>query len=236
MIKYILYAIVFIPIAVNAQFLEFGGGVGGTQYTGDLTNVPQIGNSDIAINAIYRLNFSEVVSFKFALLSGKISGDDTEPRDALGLNRNYSFSHNVLELSGVFEYHFLDYRSGDRYTRFSPYAFMGFGILKINNPVQAYEDYHSLQPVIPMGGGIKYLLSKRLTLTGELGVRKTYTDYLDGISDGDVAVKSNYKFGNPNDKDWYFFSGFSLTYVLYKIPCPFPYVPNKSILNKIKAH
>ncbi len=114
-------------------------------------------------------------------------------------------------------------------------CFFGLGFVKLNNTATAYEDYLRIQPVLPMGGGVKFLLSKRFTLAGELGARKTFFDYLDGISDGDQSIK-NYQYGNPNDKDWYFYTGISLTYVLYKIPCPFPYIPNKSILNRIRAY
>lgn len=235
MARKILYILVLFPLLSKAQFIEFGGGVGSTYYTGDLTSVPQIGQSHLAGTGIYRLNLSEIVSFKFAFTAGKISANDDRPLDALAENRQFSFSQNVMEFSSVFEYHFLDYRSHKKFNRVAPYAFLGFGILHINHRIPAYESYKANQPVIPMGGGIKYLLSKRLTLTGEAGARKTFTDYLDGISDGDLAFKSNYRFGNPNDKDWFFFTGISLTYVLYKIPCPFPYVPNQSILNKIRG-
>jgi hypothetical protein len=86
-----------------------------------------------------------------------------------------------------------------------------------------------------MGGGAKFLLGKRFSLSVESGARKTFFDYLDGVSDGDIFIK-DYQFGNPNDNDWYFYTGVSLTYIIYKIPCPFPYVPNKSIFNRIKAY
>ena len=56
-------------------------------------------------------------------------------------------------------------------------------------------------------------------------------DYLDGISDGDQRIK-DYQYGNPNENDWYFYTGITFTYVLYKIPCPFPYEPNHSIFGK----
>ncbi|MEQ8581098.1 MAG: DUF6089 family protein [Marinoscillum sp.] len=233
--KYKLIFLFLLPLSLSAQFVEFGGGLGVSHYTGDLNGVPRLDQSKLAGTGIYRLNFSDIVSFKFAFTAGSISGNDRRPVDALGENRQYEFKHNFLELSGVFEYHFMSYRSEKYKNKWSPYAFFGLGFVKLNNTSTAYEDYQRVQPVLPMGGGVKYMLSKRLTLAGELGARKTFFDYLDGISDGDQSIK-NYQYGNPNDKDWYFYSGISLTYVLYKIPCPFPYIPNKSILNRIRAY
>jgi len=235
LIRNLIIVFVLFPVAVQAQFLEFGGGLGSMYYTGDISSTPQFSQTRLAGTAIYRMNLSQIVSFKLALTGGQISANDGHPRDALARERNYSFKQNLLEFSSVFEYHFLNYRPDDYRSKWAPYAFLGFGVLRILNPIPGYKDYKATQPVIPMGAGVKYVLSKRLTLSGEIGARKTFFDYLDGISDGDIHIK-NYQFGNPVDKDWYFFTGISLTYVLYKIPCPFPYVPNRSIINKIRGH
>lgn len=232
----LLTSFICFSLASSAQFIEFGGGIGASHYTGDLNSYPRVEHSHLAATGIYRLNFSPIVSMKFALTFGKISGDDSHPVDALGEQRQYSFQHSFFELSSVFEYHFLDYRPDNNMRlRWSPYAFLGFGLMNLGNTEPAYEDYSRFQAVIPMGAGVKYLLSKRLTLGLEAGARKTFFDYLDGLSDGDQTIK-NYQYGNPNDKDWYFYTGISLTFVLYEVPCPFPYVPNQSIFTRIRPH
>ncbi len=215
--------------------MEFGGGLGSMYYTGDLTHTVDFSQSHLAFSGVYRMNFSPELSFKLGLAYGKISGNDDKPIDVLGENRDFSFNHQLIEFSSVFEYHFLNYRDPNNVLPLAPYVFFGFGFTRITDPVPSYEDYNSTQPVLPMGAGVKYVFSKRFTITGEIGARKTWFDYLDGISDGDTYIK-NYRYGNPNDNDWYFFTGIQLTYVLYKVPCPFPYVPNQSILNRIKAH
>lgn len=227
--------VLLLSASASAQFIEFGGGLGVSHYTGDLNHYPRISKSHLAGSAIYRMNLSEIVSLKFAFTSGSLSGDDQQPIDELSVQRLYSFRHSFLELSSVFEYHFIDYRSDNRRTKWSPYAFLGIGFVKLNNTEPAYEDYNRLQFVLPMGGGTKYILTKRLTLGLEAGARKTFFDNLDGLSDGDPTIK-NYQYGNPNDNDWYFYTGLSITYVLYNIPCPFPYVPNRSILDRIRPY
>ncbi len=218
----------------HAQFIEFGGSVGVFNYTGDLNHTPRIGKSRPAIGGVYRMNFSHILSLKMGLTYGKIAGDDQKPIDALSIARAYSFNHSILEYHSVLEFHFLDYRNAKNPTKWSPYAFAGLGFLKIGGVAPTQEDFNPLQFVVPMGAGVKYMLGKQFTLTGEIGARKTFFDHLDGVSDGDTDIK-DYQFGNPNDNDWYFFTGISLTYVLYKIPCPFPYIPNRSILTRIRA-
>ena len=214
-----------------AQFMEFGGGLGVTQYSGDIEYGNKFNTAGLAGSLHYRLNFSEIVSTRFTLLVGRINGDDTTPVDILGANRAHSFNSTLVELSSVFEYHFLDYKNHDLTQKWSPYAFMGVGLMRLNNPSNENADFAKNQPVIPMGLGFKYKLGKQFVIEMEAGARKTFFDYLDGVSDGDTTVK-NYQYGNPNDDDWYFFTGIRLSFVLYDIPCPFPYVPNKSLLGR----
>ncbi len=224
-----------VSISVQGQFLEFGGSIGSFNYSGDLNRYPRPQESRLGFGGIYRMNFSPVLSVKMALNYGKIAGNDNQPVDALGVSRAYSFEHQIFEFNTAFEFHFLDYRGDQSKLKWSPYASMGVGFVKVNNVAPTLEDFNTIQFVLPIGAGVKYLVGKQFTLTGELGLRKTFFDYLDGISEGDIYIK-DYQFGNPNDNDWYFYTSISLTYVLYKIPCPFPYIPNKSILMRIRSN
>lgn len=228
----ILFSLFF--FRTQAQFLEFGGSVGSINYTGDLNRYPRFANSKLGVGAIYRMNFSPVLSVRLGLNYGKVAGDDANPVDALGEARDYSFEHRIFEFHSVFEFHFLDYRGDKTDQKWSPYAFMGLGFVKVNDVAPTIESFNNIQFMLPIGIGAKYMIGKQFTLAAEVGFRKTFFDYLDGVSEGDLFIK-DYQFGNPNDKDWYIFTGLSLTYVLYKIPCPFPYIPNRSILTRIRA-
>jgi hypothetical protein len=44
-------------------------------------------------------------------------------------------------------------------------------------------------------------------------------DYLDNVSGGNQRVKE-FKYGNPNTNDAYYFLGISITRTFYDIPCP----------------
>jgi hypothetical protein len=73
------------------------------------------------------------------------------------------------------------------------------------------------------------LVGKRFSIDTEFGIRRTFSDQLDQISEGDLQVK-DYQYGNPNDEDWYYYFGISLSFIIYEIPCPFPYIPNRQML------
>jgi hypothetical protein len=52
----------------------------------------------------------------------------------------------------------------------------------------------------------------------EIGARYTFTDNLDGSNPKNKNFET-LKFGNLNSKDWYVFSGVTLTYTFGKNPC-----------------
>ena len=108
--------------------------------------------------------------------------------------------------------------------------------------------YSLSQITIPFGFGFKLNIAEQLAIALEYGMRKTFTDYIDDVSglypnqtllaqqSGTLAAElsdrsdnpegvnnTNYGLsrGNPNNKDWYAFTGFVLTYRLYKTTsCP----------------
>lgn len=229
-LRSLFFVFLFASCLLQAQFLEFGGGVGVTQYSGDLSSGYRFSTAGPAVSGHVRFNLSEIVSNRISLTVGGINADDENPVDVLGENRGHSFNSTIVELSSVFEYHFLDYKSHELPQKWSPYMFMGFGILRPGDP-STDQDYNKNQAVIPMGVGFKHKIGKQFVIEFEAGARKTWFDLLDGISDEDTTLK-NYQYGNPNDDDWYYYTGIKLSFVLYKIPCPFPYIPNRSMYQR----
>lgn len=99
------------------------------------------------------------------------------------------------------------------------------------------KEYNLQKLAIPFGGGIQWALSPNKRIALEMGLRKTNTDYLDDVSttyvDADLLVqnrggtsqslafrgdelnnRNNYPTdgtlrGNPNNKDYYLFTGLS---------------------------
>jgi hypothetical protein len=110
------------------------------------------------------------------------------------------------------------------------------------------QQYGLLQLAIPFGGGVKYNVNKNLVIGLEVVWRKTFTDYLDDVSTiypdldeqraryGDLSANMSDRSwdvegvagpmsvagderGDPAMKDFYFITGFTVTYRLTPITC-----------------
>ena len=219
--QYLLILTLLTPLCLWGQSkTEVGLLLGGTSYGGDLVKSSFSFNEEInfgfGILGRYRLN--ENVSIRGNLLFTKISGDDQNfaDEDLFRAERDISFETPVTELSFLAEYELFGKK---RYTdsgfnkTFTPYIFAGLGFSFIS-PETDYsrsnvngvtedqaEEISNAQLSIPVGIGLKYDLSEKVNLGFELGVRPTFTDYLDGVS---LA-------GNPNKNDGYLFGGFVLS-------------------------
>lgn len=208
--------------SANAQIsqnAEIGGGLGAFNYTGDLVRTYDLSTSKPAATLYYRNNISRVISFRTALTAGQLAASDRQnPIDPAAVNRNASFDVFLAELSGTFEYHFLDWRDDKRRLRFTPYLFTGLGLFSISGNPNKSAEYSNVQLSVPLGGGMKYVLNPRYYIAFEFGMRKTFFDYLDNVSDADPSRKT-YRQGNPNDYDNFFFTAITLTYTFYDIPC-----------------
>jgi hypothetical protein len=106
--------------------------------------------------------------------------------------------------------------------------------------------YKLTQMSYPFGIGARYNLAKHWNLGAEVHFAKTFTDYLDDVSgsyaDPDVLLArkgptavaladrrpemgapavSNFTItrGDPTDKDWYIFTGFTIAYIPYEWTC-----------------
>jgi hypothetical protein len=205
---------------ILGQRSEIGAGIGIFNYTGDLVRTFQISSSKPAATVFYRSNISNVISLRTSITGGKIGATDTKnPIDAFAAQRAASFDLFLLEAGATFEYHFLDWRDSKKRLRFTPFVFAGANLFGISGMEQKNAEYSNIQFSIPFGGGMKYVLNPKYYIAFEFGIRKTFFDYLDNISEGNPSVK-NYQYGNSFDYDNYFFTAITLTYTFYEIPCP----------------
>lgn len=205
---------------ILGQRSEVGAGVGVFNYTGDLVRTFQISSSKPAATVFYRSNISNVISLRTSITGGKIGATDTKnPIDAFAAQRAASFELFLLEAGATFEYHFLDWRDSKKRLRFTPFVFAGANLFGISGMEQKNAEYSNIQFSIPFGGGMKYVLNPKYYIAFEFGIRKTFFDYLDNISEGNPSFK-NYQYGNSFDYDNYFFTAITLTYTFYEIPCP----------------
>lgn len=94
------------------------------------------------------------------------------------------------------------------------------------------KKYSLTQFSIPMGGGVKVSINKNFNLIFEYGIRKTFTDYIDDVSTTYAGIPSEFdnitieladrsldgpkqageERGLSTNKDWYSFSGITLSF------------------------
>jgi hypothetical protein len=212
----------------HAQNSEIGGGIGGLNYTGDLSPNYQLLNNRLGATVYYRSNVSPVVSIRVGATFGRLYGTDAGGYDSFTDARDQAFQDagtsstfkiSLFEASTVAEYHFLNWRSDRRPIKWTPYLFGGVAIFGFSGHPDRSAEYSNVQVALPFGAGAKYVLNPKWYIGAEFGVRKTFFDYLDNIS-GPNSPDKNYRHGNGSTSDAYYFTAITLTYSFYTIPCP----------------
>lgn len=180
---------------------EIGLTAGVFVYQGDLTPSP-IGSYRTmrpAVNLFANRILNPFFSLRGSVFYGGLKGDDGAYKNpAWRQQRNFNFVSKVLELSALLVYYPINTNR-----KFYPYVFGGGGLGFVNirrdwskfNPeffinedvaarlsVDAVHKLPGLIPVVPIGAGIQYSLTEKLSLIAETAYRLTTTDYLDGFS------------------------------------------------------
>ena len=132
------------------------------------------------------------------------------------------FESPINELSLGMEFNFFEFDLHDFDVLFSPYIFSGISYVTFKeqlllNGALNNTDKNQSTLAIPMVVGFKHRFYDNLILSVEIGARYTFSDKIDGNSV--ISDDLNYNFGNINNKDWYMFSNFSLTYTFGRNPC-----------------
>lgn len=230
-----------------------------------------------ALGASY--SFTDKISLRGLITYGNVRGADSYSSNLQRRQRNLSFYSKIYDASLTGVYEFFDIME----KRYTPYVFAGvsvfnmgpytydslgrkIGLGTLSTEGQGLPEYpgrkrYNYQNIsIPFGGGIRFAVTRNVSLGWEFRFNKTFTDYLDDVSTqyvdrnillaakGPKAVEMAYrggelkngspvypaagtKRGNPKTKDWYYFSGITITCKLFNdrdfssgrgkgIPCP----------------
>lgn len=266
--KYLLLFILFAQLHVVAQeqrgMIGFGLSAGASNYVGDLDDNFTLPFTRPGLGAHAIFLFRPRFFLRVALFHGQITASDKNSVNFSGNQfRNLSFYSDINEAGLHLMYSLQSRKRGfSRRNRIAPYLFGGIAYYQFNPKRnvngQAYElqkigtegqylggNYpapYSLQEIsIPFGIGFTFKLSSKFDLGAEIGLRKTFTDYLDDVStvypdkqaltseSGPVAAylsdpsndpdepqgrRAFSKRGNPTNKDWYVYTNIHLTYYL----------------------
>ena len=203
--KLLLLILLSIPFISNAQYWEVGVFGGVSSYSGDLVQSGiDIKELHPATGAIVRYNVNQWFSVKVNGFYGTISGDDANSSSLQQKTRNLSFKSSLLDVGVQTEINLLGYSSPHPRYNSSPYLLFGVSVFRFNPKAEYRGEWFNLQPLgtegqgttkyndrekyaltqlcIPMGFGWKYAINRYWNIGYELGVRVTFTDYLDDVS------------------------------------------------------
>lgn len=262
--NFLMAFLAFLPVTLMAQGWQLVGFGGVANYQGDLQDRRfTTQQAQIALGLGIQYDINKYFSVRGMANYGRISADDRFNKDAGLRNRNLNFKSQILEGSIQAVFRFMDLET----KKWSPYLVAGVGVFGFDpytydtlgnkfylqplgtegQGLAAYperEFYKRVQLVIPFGGGVMLRVNERITLGYEVGLRKTFTDYLDDVSTtyadpdqllaarGPLALELAYRGdelkngsanpnyptgsvrGGPEFKDWYYFQGITVNFRL----------------------
>ena len=217
-LTYILTFIFLFQMA-NAQIHEIGVFGGGSNYIGDVGNTTYIAPSEPAIGILYKWNKNPRYSWRFSAIRAKIKGNDLKSDVNARKERALHFENTITEFSAGFEFNWFDFNLHEHGFISTPYIYTGLSYFTFDNLYVANNAYHATKGnkgslALPIIGGMKMKIADNFILGIEAGARYAFTDNIDGSFPNDTL-----KFGNTNSKDWYVFTGMTLTYTFGKKPC-----------------
>ena len=203
---------------------EFGIGLGGGHYFGDLNTRASLNRPKMAASVFFRKNLGNYIAVRLGASYAQLGySDKYNDFNKQMFTRNLSFNSNVWELSLQGDFNFFRFMPGEPDYSFTPYITFGAGIFTydpyaylrdekillrpLNTEGQGstlYPDrkpYSSMAISIPFGGGIKYAFNDRINIGFEVLYRFTNTDYLDDVSTTyvDQAVFFFFFYGSPSN-------------------------------------
>jgi hypothetical protein len=208
----------------SAQFTpskwELGLNAGTLVYQGDLSAsiLGYTKNLKPSVGIWASRSLDDYFSLRANLLRGSIGADEsTYPSPAWRRHRNFAFGSSVTELSAVLVWDLFgkSYREGMR--RFSPYFFAGLGATVLNvkrNWSRFDTNYFGskssasiglgidslhktpwIAAVIPVGAGLRYMLTNHIYFNMEATYRITASDYIDGFKYSADPKRNDHYYG-----------------------------------------
>lgn len=249
-------------VALKSQFLEVGTSMGASTYQGDISPFSWRGSfqgSQLAKGLLIGYSLNDIYSIKASYYSTNLSANDGNAIDEWRKTRNLSFRTKLHEFAIHLDIEPLDYFFTSH--KLKPQLHFGIALFSFNPQASYKGKYRDLQPLstegqglpgsgkepykltqisIPIGFGLKYYISEDLSFELSFNPRKTFTDYIDDVSENyysydellkykgkmaaDLAFRADEKGagyvypeggsgrGNSKENDWYILNTFTVTY------------------------
>ena len=198
----------FFAAPVFAQIQEIGIGVSSTYFSGDIGPKLPYTTESYALNVVYKLHFTDRISFAGKAYYGSLSSYDKDAKDNIRKQRDQGFHTGLTELSSSLEFNFFRMTPLPFFKRsllYTPYIHAGMGVLFYTKknisathrwktiggtqvaPVDNYDFESVYTPtsvndyalVLPFGVGFKFLLYRHIMLDFSFSLRYTFSDDID---------------------------------------------------------
>ena len=210
-----LFLLLFVvPVLAQSQDFHFSARLGMMGYNGDLKAAPiTVSQAKPMISIGARYDLTEHIMARTYFTYGSLTATDKKGTATMQA-RNLNFSTKLLDFELGAQYNI--FNLNDKW--WTPYVFAGIGAYHFNpytkdaSGTQYYlkplstegqgfapglPNYSLTQFSIPFGFGADYLLNEDNRIGLEVSYRRTFTDYLDDVSDRYVDRADLQKFRGP---------------------------------------
>ena len=188
---------------------EAGVFVGVSYYQGDVNSRMLFYDPGLSLGGLIRHNFTEHHVLRLNVFYGQLKGNDLDFTNKYQQMRAHSFETSLLDCNVGYEFSFMPYIVNRRLNTHTTYIFAAIGYSFILSSSTGMAQNHL---TIPFGVGYKYRINSNVSIGCEWGMRKTFVDNIDGLSnpgpDGSWTLSHN--------NDWYSFAGVFLSISVFE--------------------
>ena len=213
--QFLIYLFILTTSVVSAQLYEAGAFIGGSNYIGDIGPTTYINPNRIAYGLVGKFNFTPRITFRGTFIYTNLQFDDTKADDPFRVNRGFKHSNKILEGAVGIEFSFLKYSLSKIGYSHTPYIIAQAGAVNYAAIDTNGEAKRVTSIALPFGIGYKMRLAENVGIALETSFRYTFKDNIDGNNHDVLGLN----FGDPNDNDWYVFTGITVVYAFGRPGC-----------------
>lgn len=210
----VTFLIIFSFKTLFSQVFLLGLKGGMSTYNGEVNPLNPFTSPSYSIGLIYQHLFSDRFILRIEGNYINLRGSDLYSKNEYQLARNYFFSNSLWDLGLLGEINFLNFNTKD-FNKFywTPYMLIGTKLLVVP------DAYTTFDFSLPVGFGLKYLLTKKIVVGIEWVTNWTNSDELDLLVRDNYQVKQ--RSDNSNNDLYHLFNVF-MSFNLYREipPCP----------------
>jgi hypothetical protein len=193
------------------------GGVfaGVSYYLGEINPRRQFYAPGAALGGLVKHNFTEHHSLRVSAFYGQLKGNDYDFKNEYQQARAHSFSTALLDFHAGWEFNFMPYIINRKTKTHTSYVFAALGYSLVLSSTAGTARSHA---AIPFGAGYKYRFNDAVAIGCEWGMRKTFTDSLDGL----LNPGPDGSHSKTHNNDWYSFAGIFAVFRIFEknFACP----------------